>query len=185
MSTVQIISGVAVVAAFGVLLANNVTQAGRNTIAQTEAAHTYPTPLFSQQINEKIAAAAQPAAAPKPAPAAAAAIASPAAAPVIVPAPVPAPTPAAKVQAISFSMKPVAVELPSGGREFPPGPGAELVANNCVSCHSSGMILNQPTLTKATWTAEVNKMLHTYKAPVAEEDVAPIVAYLASMPVAK
>jgi len=43
------------------------------------------------------------------------------------------------------------------------------------------MILNQPALTRAEWTGEVNKMLHTYKAPVAEEDVGAIVTYLASL----
>ena len=175
MATVQIISGVAVVAAFGVLFANNFTQAGRNTTAQTEVAHSYPIPAFSQRINEQIAAAAA-----KPVAAVAPATTTP---PGPTSVPTPSPAPAGKVQAISF--KPVAVEFPSSDREFPPGPGAELVANNCVSCHSSGMILNQPMLTKATWTAEVNKMLHTYKAPVAEEDVEPIVAYLASMPVAQ
>lgn len=180
MSLAQIISGVTIVAAFGTLFANNGTQAGRNAVAQAEVAQTYPIPAFSQRINEQIAAAAQPAPA-QPAPAQPAP-AQPAA---NQPAPVVAAAPAAKAQAISFTLKPVAVEFPSSDRAFPPGPGAELVANNCVSCHSSGMILNQPTLTKATWTAEVNKMLHIYKAPVAEEDVAPIVTYLASMPVSR
>jgi|GEM_PF-1699744 len=174
MSSGQIITGVAVIAAFGVLFANNGTQSERNALAQADVAHTYPVPAFSQRINQEIAAAAQPATAPQPAPTAAPA-----------PTPTPAPTPAAQVQQHGIDIKAVAVEFPSSDREFPAGPGAELVANNCVSCHSSGMILNQPTLTKATWTAEVNKMLHTYKAPVAEEDVDGIVTYLASMPVAK
>ncbi len=84
-----------------------------------------------------------------------------------------------------ITLKTVAVELPGSDREFPPGPNAELVANNCVACHSAGMILNQPALTKATWTAEVTKMQQTYKAPVADEDVAAIVDYLVAMPVAK
>lgn len=169
----QIITGIAVIAAFGVLFANNGTQSGRNAIAQADVAHTYPVPAFSQRINQQIAAAAQSVAAAQPAPA------------VATPAPAPAPKPAAPVQAHGINIKAVAVELPGSDREFPAGPGADLVANNCVACHSSGMILNQPTLTKATWTAEVNKMVHTYKAPVADEDVEPIIAYLSSMPVAK
>ncbi|MGI4800950.1 MAG: c-type cytochrome [Janthinobacterium lividum] len=171
----QIITGLAVIAAFGVLFANNGTQSGRNAIAQADVAHTYPVPAFSQRINQQIAAAAQPVAAPQTVPA----VATP------TPAPAPAPKPAAPVQAHGIDIKAVAVELPNGDRKFPAGPGADLVANNCVACHSSGMILNQPTLTKATWTAEVNKMVHTYKAPVADEDVEPIIAYLASMPAAK
>ena len=168
MSLTQIIGGVAVIAAFGVLLANNGTQAGRNAVAQADLARTSPVPAFSQRLNEQIAAAS------KPAPAAPAA-----------PQTTPKPSAAWQVQGKGINIKAVAVELPSGDREFPPGPGAELMASNCVSCHSSGMILNQPALTKATWTAEVNKMVNTYKAPVADEDVAPIVAYLASMPVAR
>ncbi len=75
----------------------------------------------------------------------------------------------------------VAVELPGSDRELPAGPGAELVTNNCTACHSPGMILTQPALTKATWLAEVNKMRSTYKAPIADENVEPIVTYLASM----
>lgn len=173
MPSVQIITGVAVIAAFGVLFANNGTQSGRNAIAQADVAHTYPIPAFSQRINQQIADAAQPVAAPQPASA------------VATPTPAPTPKMAAPVQAHGIDIKAVAVELPNGDREFPAGPGADLVANNCVACHSSGMILNQPSLTKATWTAEVNKMVHTYKAPVADEDVEPIIAYLASMPVAK
>ena len=77
----------------------------------------------------------------------------------------------------------VKVEFPSDDRALPAGPGVDLVTQNCTACHSSGMILTQPQLTKATWTAEVTKMQHTYKAPVADADVEPIVAYLATLPV--
>jgi hypothetical protein len=49
---------------------------------------------------------------------------------------------------------------------------------NCLSCHSAGMVLNQPPLPRATWEAEVNKMREAYKAPVPDEDVKPIVDYL-------
>jgi hypothetical protein len=40
------------------------------------------------------------------------------------------------------------------------------------------MVLNQPLLSKQVWMAEVNKMINTYKAPVAPEDVDAIVNYL-------
>jgi len=46
------------------------------------------------------------------------------------------------------------------------------------------MILTQPPLTRAEWTGEVAKMMHTYKAPVSDEDAAEIVTYLASLKVA-
>ena len=40
------------------------------------------------------------------------------------------------------------------------------------------MVLNQPNLPRAAWQAEVDKMIHAYKAPVAEQDVPAIVDYL-------
>jgi pyruvate dehydrogenase (quinone) len=49
------------------------------------------------------------------------------------------------------------------------------------ACHSADMVLNQPALPKETWAAEVNKMINTYKAPIATEDVDPIVGYLSKL----
>jgi len=46
-------------------------------------------------------------------------------------------------------------------------------------------VLNQPSFSKQGWTAEVNKMINNYKAPVAPEDVGPIVDYLAALKGAK
>jgi mono/diheme cytochrome c family protein len=73
------------------------------------------------------------------------------------------------------------VEFPSSDRVFPNGPGAEAVNNNCLACHSAGMVLTQPKLSKAQWTETVNKMVHIYKAPVDPADVQAIVDYLAAM----
>jgi hypothetical protein len=47
------------------------------------------------------------------------------------------------------------------------------------------MVLNQPALSKQAWTAEVNKMITAYKAPVAPEDVGAIVEYLTGLKAAK
>jgi len=79
-----------------------------------------------------------------------------------------------------LTLKSVKVELPDSGRMFP-GPGSDAVNNNCLACHSAGMVLNQPVMPKAAWQAEVNKMIRVYKAPVAEENVASIVDYLTSI----
>ena len=89
--------------------------------------------------------------------------------------------PAAAADGGGIRLRSVGFELPSNGRALPPGPGAEVVASNCQSCHTPGMILNQPALTQADWTGEVNKMIHVYKAPVDEADVPAIVTYLASL----
>jgi hypothetical protein len=84
-----------------------------------------------------------------------------------------------------FELKSVSVDLPDSDRMFPGGPEADAINNNCLACHSAGMVLTQPTLSEATWTAEVNKMINTYKAPVAPEDVGAIIAYLTKLPAAK
>ena len=77
-----------------------------------------------------------------------------------------------------FTFRSVSIDLPNGDRAFPPGPGADAVNSNCLACHSAGMVLNQPALPKATWEAEIGKMINVYKAPVSAEDVPAIVAYL-------
>jgi hypothetical protein len=84
-----------------------------------------------------------------------------------------------------FELKSVKVDLPESDKMFPDGPGSEAINNNCLACHSAGMVLNQPALSKESWTAEVNKMIHAYKAPVAPEDVGAIVEYLAGLKGAK
>jgi mono/diheme cytochrome c family protein len=68
--------------------------------------------------------------------------------------------------------------LPSSDRVFPGGAAADAINGNCVSCHSAGMVLNQPPLSRAAWQGEVAKMRDTYKAPIAAEDVPAIVNYL-------
>jgi hypothetical protein len=75
-------------------------------------------------------------------------------------------------------LKSVKVDLPDSDRMFP-GPGADAINNNCLACHSAGMVLNQPESSKQAWAAEVSKMINAYKAPVAPEDVGAIVDYLA------
>ena len=81
----------------------------------------------------------------------------------------------------AFAFRSVSVELPSSDRAFPDGPNVAVISANCVACHSVGMVLTQPKLARATWEAEVNKMIHTYKAPVDAADVPAIVDYLASV----
>jgi hypothetical protein len=83
--------------------------------------------------------------------------------------------------ATPFELKPVKIDLPESDRMFPAGPGSDAINNNCLACHSAGMVLNQPALSKQAWAAEVNKMINTYKAPIAPEDVATIVEYLTAL----
>lgn len=80
-----------------------------------------------------------------------------------------------------IALKSVDVTLPQSKRALPKGPGLETVQNNCLICHSAGMILTQPRMPKAAWQAEVAKMRNVYKAPVDEKDVASIIDYLTAV----
>ena len=80
-------------------------------------------------------------------------------------------------RATSVQLESVKVDLPQSDRMFS-GQGADAINNNCLACHSAGMVLTQPALAKAAWQAEVNKMIQVYKAPIAAADAAAIVDYL-------
>ena len=76
-----------------------------------------------------------------------------------------------------ITLRSVQVRLPASGRVFG-GQDADPVNGNCLTCHSAGMVLNQPVLSPTAWQAEVEKMRSQFKAPVKEADVPAIVAYL-------
>lgn len=84
--------------------------------------------------------------------------------------------------AILMAAAPVSIELPFSDvmfAELGPGlPDPEAINNNCLSCHSVEMVLNQPRLDKMQWTAEVVKMRNLYKAPIDPADDAAIIAWL-------
>jgi hypothetical protein len=44
-----------------------------------------------------------------------------------------------------LTLKSVSIDLPDRGIMFS-GPGYDVVNNNCLACHSAGMVLNQPAL---------------------------------------
>ena len=157
MSTKSILSAVAAIGAVAALLGANAGQAERNAVAQAQLSRPEPIPAYAQSVNATIAAYAA-AAGPN--------------------------APAATAAADGVSLRSVGFDFPSSDRAFPPGENVDVVTNNCTACHSAGMILTQPKLTAASWTAEVNKMRGTYKAPVPDDAVPQIVAYLAALPIA-
>jgi cytochrome c5 len=89
--------------------------------------------------------------------------------------------PPSTVSVGGVTLRSVSVDNPDSDRTFA-GPGADVVNNNCLTCHSAGMVLTQPRLPRAVWQAEVEKMRNTYKAPVDAEGVPAIVDYLANLP---
>ena len=60
-------------------------------------------------------------------------------------------------------------------------PGRAMVENLCGGCHSLDYIrINAPFMNRQTWTAEVNKMINAFSAPIAQNDAAAIIDYLAA-----
>ncbi len=73
----------------------------------------------------------------------------------------------------------VSISLPGdAGFAFKPGPGANVVQANCLTCHSSAYVSTQAPMTRAQWTGEVTKMKAVYGAPIADDAVPAIVDYL-------
>ena len=59
-------------------------------------------------------------------------------------------------------------------------PGKDLVQANCIVCHSLDYIpMNSVFLDRKGWEASVAKMVKAMGAPIADEDAAKIVDYLA------
>ena len=72
----------------------------------------------------------------------------------------------------------VEIDLPKYQANLPEAPGREVFATACLSCHSTRYITMQPKLSAAKWEESVQKMIKTYGAAVAENQVGPIVQYL-------
>lgn len=73
------------------------------------------------------------------------------------------------------------IELPPGEDVLPDRPNAEAADRNCLSCHSTETILNQPAFTRETWAAEIDKMRTDFKAQIPSEDDQAILDYLTSV----
>jgi hypothetical protein len=93
----------------------------------------------------------------------------------------PAPSAPSTVSGAGVTLHSLNVEFPDPGRMFPGDSKADAINNNCLACHSAGMVLTQPALSRAEWQSEVEKMRSTYKAPVEESDVPAIVDYLVAL----
>ncbi len=78
-----------------------------------------------------------------------------------------------------FTLTSGSMDLPPDEATYPAGPGADLVNQRCLACHSAQMALVQPKLKPEQWTAIVEKMRDTYHAPVEPGEVAPIAEYFA------
>src|SRR6185369_12100513 len=76
---------------------------------------------------------------------------------------------------------PQTIKLPEEVAKLRPSdlPGAKVAARACVVCHSADYINYQPPgMSLTQWTGEVAKMQHTYGAPITDNEVKLIGAYL-------
>jgi mono/diheme cytochrome c family protein len=84
----------------------------------------------------------------------------------------------AKTQAPATSGGTRSIELPHYQPMLPAGEGRDAFAVGCLSCHTTRYITMQPPLSAAKWEESVRKMIKVYNAPIAEDQVQPIVQYL-------
>ncbi len=61
-----------------------------------------------------------------------------------------------------------------------PGPGRQVVINNCSICHSTDYIVRQPKAGLDRWQAEVEKMIKVMGAPASQADAQVIARYIAT-----
>ena len=59
--------------------------------------------------------------------------------------------PPSAVTAGGITLRSESFAPPTSDRGLPGGAAADVATANCTTCHSVGMILNQPALSAATW----------------------------------
>ena len=72
----------------------------------------------------------------------------------------------------------VSIKLPGDAEQFGPGAGQGLALANCTICHAADYVYTQPPLTRDQWRAEVVKMKNAFGAPISDDVIDPLVAYL-------
>jgi len=74
------------------------------------------------------------------------------------------------------------IQLPPDSEQLraSPLPGYAKAQANCVACHSAEYMVYQPaTAPRGYWENMVKRMKAVFKAPIADEDIAVLVDYLA------
>jgi len=75
----------------------------------------------------------------------------------------------------------VNLSFPRSDNTFPGGAAADTINNDCLICHSAGMVLDQATLSRADWQGMVDQMHNDFKAPFAMQDSPAILDYLGNL----
>jgi hypothetical protein len=86
---------------------------------------------------------------------------------------------------IVFSLLALSLIATAAAQEKPvvlkDAPGRATVENLCSGCHSLDYVrINAPFMNKMGWTAEVNKMIQAFGAPIQPNDAGMIIDYLSA-----
>jgi len=73
----------------------------------------------------------------------------------------------------------VKIALPLETGVFKAEPGATLANAQCLTCHSIEYVVTQPPMPRPFWAASVKKMREKYGASIPEDQIEPLVSYLA------
>ena len=76
------------------------------------------------------------------------------------------------------SWKTARIELPLSDAVFPASADSQIANSQCLICHSAGMVLRQPPLTKDQWRAEIVKMRTAFGALIPEDQIDALTEYL-------
>ena len=80
---------------------------------------------------------------------------------------------------------PIAYDTPKDIHEvevhFKPAAGEELFKASCLTCHSLRYIEMQPDFPRKTWEKIVDKMVHSFGAPIPDSSAKIIVDYLVAV----
>jgi cytochrome c553 len=93
----------------------------------------------------------------------------------------PVPPASSTVTGGGVTLHSVSIKLPRSDNHFPGGRRADAINNDCLICHSTGMVLDQAKLSRAEWQNEVGKMRDSFKAPFGAQDIPAILDYLADV----
>ena len=71
------------------------------------------------------------------------------------------------------------IELPAETGVFKSAPGVEIANGQCLICHSVEYVETQPRMPRPFWAASLKKMREKYGSAIPEEQVEPLLDYLA------
>ncbi len=85
------------------------------------------------------------------------------------------------VASVAAYAEPVTIQLPPDTSKLKPStlPGYDIAVQKCNICHSSNYISYQPPgMSQKDWTAEMHKMHYSYGAPITDDQIKSLGAYL-------